>query len=102
MLRRELDDTASVFREVTGRAMAPLWRAPFGEENEEIRSWAESAGYRHVSWTHGGGTNLDALDWVSSTDAGWAGRTGPNAAAHSATIPTAHIRSGVGARSAVK
>jgi peptidoglycan/xylan/chitin deacetylase (PgdA/CDA1 family) len=68
MVRRELEETASLYRDVTGRAMASLWRAPYGEENDEIIAWARSAGYRHVSWTHGGGRNMDALDWVSDPD----------------------------------
>jgi peptidoglycan/xylan/chitin deacetylase (PgdA/CDA1 family) len=68
MVRRELEETASLYGEVTGRAMAPLWRAPYGEENDEIIAWARSAGYRHVSWTHGEGRNMDALDWVSDPD----------------------------------
>jgi len=68
LLRRELEQTAALYREVTGRDMAPLWRAPFGEENGEILGWAESLGYRHVSWTHGGGRNMDSLDWVSDPE----------------------------------
>lgn len=68
MLRRELDDTAALYRETTGREMARLWRAPFGEENREILGWAEADGYRHVSWTHGDGRNLDALDWVTDPE----------------------------------
>jgi peptidoglycan/xylan/chitin deacetylase (PgdA/CDA1 family) len=64
-LRRELASTASLFQTATGRSMAPLWRAPYGEENAEIRRWAESAGFQHVSWTHGPGRNLDSLDWVA-------------------------------------
>ncbi len=68
MLRRELEDAAALYLRTTGRVMAPLWRAPFGEENDEIRGWATRAGYRHVSWTHGSGTNLDALDWITDPD----------------------------------
>ena len=64
-VRDELLRTASLYRETTGRGMAPLWRAPFGEENAEIRQWALRAGFAHVSWTHGGASSLDALDWVS-------------------------------------
>jgi peptidoglycan/xylan/chitin deacetylase (PgdA/CDA1 family) len=60
----ELDRTARAYQEVTGRKMAPLWRAPFGEHNEEIRRWAAEAGYWHVGWT-GGRAGLDGLDWVS-------------------------------------
>ncbi len=64
-LRDELLRTAEVFEKTTGRAMAPIWRAPFGEENPEIRAWAARAGFAHVSWTHGSGVNLDSLDWVA-------------------------------------
>jgi peptidoglycan/xylan/chitin deacetylase (PgdA/CDA1 family) len=68
MLDGELERTAALYRATTGRDMAPLWRAPFGEENPEILAWARRAGWAHVSWTHGHGTNLDALDWVSDPD----------------------------------
>jgi peptidoglycan/xylan/chitin deacetylase (PgdA/CDA1 family) len=68
-LRDELSRTASLYRETAGREMAPVWRAPFGEENEEIRGWARAAGYEHVSWTHGPGENLDSMDWVSDETA---------------------------------
>jgi peptidoglycan/xylan/chitin deacetylase (PgdA/CDA1 family) len=55
------------FRTLTGKAMAPVWRAPYGEHNREIRAWAVEAGYRHVSWTQGVGTaeDLDTRDWVA-------------------------------------
>ncbi|HEX7629590.1 MAG TPA: polysaccharide deacetylase family protein [Candidatus Methylomirabilis sp.] len=55
------------FRRLTGRAMAPYWRAPYGEHNAEIRAWASEAGYRHISWTRGAGTaeDLDTRDWVA-------------------------------------
>lgn len=62
----ELLRTAEKFREVTGRDMAPFWRAPYGEENAQLRAWAASLGYVHVGWTGGSKYNLDALDWVSS------------------------------------
>lgn len=66
-LKSELLRTAEIYRATTGQAMAPIWRAPYGEENDEIRSWARAAGYTHVSWTHGAGENLDALDWVADS-----------------------------------
>jgi len=55
------------FRSLTGTAMAPFWRAPYGEHNEELRAWAAEAGYRHISWTRGVGTaeDLDTRDWVA-------------------------------------
>ncbi|HSS43854.1 MAG TPA: polysaccharide deacetylase family protein [Thermoanaerobaculia bacterium] len=55
--------TARLYGETTGRAMAPLWRAPYGEQNAEIRHWAAQAGYWHVGWS--GAAGLDGLDWVS-------------------------------------
>ena len=63
-LTAQLARTAGLYREATGRTMAPLWRAPFGEHNTEIRRWAAEAGYWHVGWT-GGRDGLDGLDWVS-------------------------------------
>ncbi|HEX9935303.1 MAG TPA: polysaccharide deacetylase family protein [bacterium] len=66
-LRIELAKTAALFKKTTGKDMAPLWRAPFGEINAEIRRWAAEAGYRHVGWTAGRGSdeNMDTMDWVS-------------------------------------
>jgi len=63
-LAGELVRTARLYREATGRAMAPLWRAPFGEHNADIRRWAAEQGYWHVGWT-GGRTGLDGLDWIT-------------------------------------
>lgn len=63
-LAKELERTARLFRDTTGRAMAPVWRAPFGEHNPEIRRWAAGEGYWHVGWT-GGRAGLDGLDWVT-------------------------------------
>ncbi len=64
----ELTRTARLYREATGRTMAPLWRAPFGEHNAEIRRWAAEQGYWHVGWT-GGRTGLDGLDWITDPSA---------------------------------
>lgn len=60
----ELRRTADAFRDVTGGEMSKFWRAPFGEENSEIRGWAAELGYLHVGWTRGRRYNLDSLDWV--------------------------------------
>ena len=62
---RELRATAEAWRSATGRALSPLWRAPYGEQNPEIRAWAAQEGYWHVGWT-GGRAGLDGLDWVSN------------------------------------
>jgi len=48
--------------------MTPLWRAPFGEVNDELLRWAATAGWQHVGWTRddgGGRHTLDSLDWVA-------------------------------------
>jgi peptidoglycan/xylan/chitin deacetylase (PgdA/CDA1 family) len=63
-LQAQLAHTALAWQQTTGRTLAPIWRAPFGEHNEEIRRWAAEAGYWHVGWT-GGRAGLDGLDWVS-------------------------------------
>jgi len=66
-LNGQLRQAAASFRTITGKAMAPFWRAPYGEHNREIRAWAAEAGYSHVSWTQGVGTaeDLDTRDWVA-------------------------------------
>lgn len=63
-LAAELEKTRGLFKEATGSEMAPLWRAPYGEENTLIRRWALDEGYVHVGWTYGKGESLDTLDWV--------------------------------------
>jgi peptidoglycan/xylan/chitin deacetylase (PgdA/CDA1 family) len=63
-LAAQLLRTARLYRDATGKSMAPVWRAPFGEHNPEIRRWAAELGYWHVGWT-GGRSGLDGLDWVS-------------------------------------
>lgn len=65
-LQMELRKTDELFFNATGKRMAPLWRAPFGEHNLEIRKWAAELGYTHVAWTANpkNHQNLDSLDWV--------------------------------------
>ena len=66
-LHQQLRKTAELFREVTGREMAPYWRAPFGEHNRRILRWASELGYRHIGWTAGARVDesLDTMDWVA-------------------------------------
>ncbi len=64
LLQRELLRTEKAFRDATGRPMAPLWRAPYGEENRQLRGWAMELGYLHVRWSSLAGASLDSLDWV--------------------------------------
>jgi peptidoglycan/xylan/chitin deacetylase (PgdA/CDA1 family) len=63
-LAGQLRRTAEAYERATGRTLAPLWRAPYGEQNAEIRRWAADEGYWHVGWT-GGRAGLDGLDWVT-------------------------------------
>jgi peptidoglycan/xylan/chitin deacetylase (PgdA/CDA1 family) len=71
-VRSELNRTAAAFEAATGRFMVPLWRAPYGEVNEELLRWAAAAGWSHVGWTRddrGGRHTLDSLDWVAERTA---------------------------------
>ena len=70
LVLKELVRNEELFKEITGKKMVKLWRAPYGEQNEEIRKWALNSGYRHVSWTYDPKTrkSLDGLDWVSDRD----------------------------------
>jgi peptidoglycan/xylan/chitin deacetylase (PgdA/CDA1 family) len=61
----QLRRTEIAFQKATGRPMAPLWRAPFGEENSTLRGWALELGYLHVRWSSLEGASLDARDWVA-------------------------------------
>jgi peptidoglycan-N-acetylglucosamine deacetylase len=63
-LQDQLRRSAVAIQAVTGRAPAPLWRAPYGEHNATIRAWAAELGYLQVDWTRAPGDALDALDWV--------------------------------------
>jgi peptidoglycan/xylan/chitin deacetylase (PgdA/CDA1 family) len=66
MLHDQLRRTEIAFRRATGRSMAPLWRAPFGEENALLRGWALELGYLHVRWSSLEGKSLDSLDWIAN------------------------------------
>lgn len=65
-LQSQLRKTEELYFNATGKRMASLWRAPFGEHNLEIRKWAAELGYTHVAWTSNpkNRQNLDSLDWV--------------------------------------
>jgi peptidoglycan/xylan/chitin deacetylase (PgdA/CDA1 family) len=72
MFQEQLRKTARLFTETTGTRMASLWRAPGGEQNEQIRGWAAELGYLHVGWSQDPDTseNLDSLDWVADERSG--------------------------------
>ncbi|WP_296467721.1 polysaccharide deacetylase family protein [Pigmentiphaga sp.] len=51
----ELDRSARRFKEMTGRSMSPLFRAPGGKTSSKLLEAAERrCGYRHVGWTPAG------------------------------------------------
>jgi peptidoglycan/xylan/chitin deacetylase (PgdA/CDA1 family) len=60
-IQHELLEADAALLRLTGRPMAPYWRAPYGEHTAEIRRWAEELGYRHVGWSEG----ADTLDWAT-------------------------------------
>ncbi|WP_456408887.1 polysaccharide deacetylase family protein [Caldithrix abyssi] len=53
----------SLFMALTGRRLAPYWRAPFGEYNRQILRWAAEAGFKQIAWS----PKCDALDWVEDS-----------------------------------
>lgn len=71
LLHQELMKTAELFYQITRKKMAPYWRAPYGEHNAEIRTWAAGAGFRQIGWTLGKSwaDGMDTLDWVADTSA---------------------------------
>jgi len=70
LVQKELLRNDKAYEALTGEKMVQLWRAPYGEQNEEIRQWALKAGYRHVGWTYDPKTrrSLDSLDWVTDRE----------------------------------
>lgn len=67
IVQQELLRTAELYKRVTGQKIDPLWRAPYGEHNQEIRQWAAEVGFRHIGWTVGknSGEHMDSMDWVA-------------------------------------
>lgn len=60
-LKRQLTRTDSIFHRITGEHLKPYWRAPYGEFNPQILTWAAQIGYLHIHWTRG----FDTYDWVT-------------------------------------
>ncbi len=69
-IQDQLRRTEEIFTRTTGARMTPLWRAPYGEHNLEIRRWASEIGYTHVAWTANpkNRQNMDSLDWVPNAN----------------------------------
>ena len=64
--KRELSRTGEEFERVTGRRLAPYWRAPYGEYRRRLWKTAVGCGYTHIGWTHGRTVSegFDSSDWV--------------------------------------
>ncbi|MCK5078185.1 MAG: polysaccharide deacetylase family protein, partial [Calditrichia bacterium] len=62
-INKELSKTDSVYYNLTGKHLAKFWRAPYGEYNPEILSWAGHSGYTHLGWSQG----FDTFDWVKDS-----------------------------------
>ena len=50
----ELNRVGQVFENMTGKALAPLWRAPGGITTPLAVRFAKACGYRHVKWAQAG------------------------------------------------
>jgi len=59
----QLRKADSVLQRSLNHKMVPFWRAPFGEINDQILSWAAREGYKHIGWSE----RCDSRDWVSDT-----------------------------------
>jgi peptidoglycan/xylan/chitin deacetylase (PgdA/CDA1 family) len=66
LLQSELITADHLLFETTGKHFAHLWRAPYGEFNEEICTWARNLGYLHIGWRQGRSwrENFDTNDWI--------------------------------------
>lgn len=70
MIRRELKGADELMVKITGQHMAPIWRAPYGEINDQICGWAQQCGYLHVGWQQARtfSQNFDTNDWVTQAE----------------------------------
>jgi peptidoglycan/xylan/chitin deacetylase (PgdA/CDA1 family) len=59
--QRQLLQADELLLKLLGHPMDSYWRAPYGENTAELRTWAEELGYRHVYWSEG----ADTLDWAT-------------------------------------
>jgi peptidoglycan/xylan/chitin deacetylase (PgdA/CDA1 family) len=50
----ELRKVDTQFRELTGRSLDPIWRAPGGHTTPNTLAAARACGYRHVGWSKAG------------------------------------------------
>ncbi|MGD9898166.1 MAG: polysaccharide deacetylase family protein [Calditrichaceae bacterium] len=63
-VQHQLLSVDSLFRKVTNHQIAPFWRAPFGEINDQVAEWAAEIGFKHIGWSG----NCDSRDWVADSE----------------------------------
>lgn len=70
IIASELRAADARLRAVTGTSFAAIWRAPYGEKNDQICRWALDAGYLHIGWRQARTwrLNLDSNDWIPDED----------------------------------
>jgi peptidoglycan/xylan/chitin deacetylase (PgdA/CDA1 family) len=51
---REIARVDEAFKAMTGRGLAPLWRAPGGRTTPRTLEYAQACGFRHVGWSPAG------------------------------------------------
>ncbi len=51
---QELKKSELRFREMTGRGLDPIWRAPGGKTTPRVIEFAQSCGFKHVGWADAG------------------------------------------------
>jgi peptidoglycan/xylan/chitin deacetylase (PgdA/CDA1 family) len=57
----EVTSGAAILRQVTGRDPLPLFRFPFGAENDRLRALVNRLGYGDIRWT------VDTLGWMGTS-----------------------------------
>lgn len=69
----ELKKNNDLFYSLTGQHFAPFWRAPYGEYNKTLCTWASECGYTHVGWRQGPTwrLGLDSNDWIPEDTPGF-------------------------------
>jgi peptidoglycan/xylan/chitin deacetylase (PgdA/CDA1 family) len=50
----ELKKSDAAFKQMTGRSLDPIWRAPGGRTTPNALHFAEQCGFRHVAWSPAG------------------------------------------------
>jgi peptidoglycan/xylan/chitin deacetylase (PgdA/CDA1 family) len=70
VINKELISADQLLVSITGHHFAPLWRAPYGEFNEQLCSWARDYGYVHVGWRQGQSwrDGFDTNDWIADSE----------------------------------